>query len=475
MHKDPIVTERLARFKGVVVALRELAEVLEGAELTMKLGGLIDYGAIERAMAESLAAVERGAHQDLLQMLDSEAARVEIKGKLYTRIGRTVGQYQTLAGTIAIERSVYRELGVRNGPTVDPVSLRVGAIGHGWLPQTARAMSHLMQQGTSREAAATSQEMGRLPYSKSSFDRVAHEVGRILLAHHADIEDTLTQQFEAPEQATSVSVSIDRVSVPMEEPRSKPVGRPRKNAPKRPIERNFRMAWCGTVTFHDGDGDALHTVRYGSMPGGDQRGMGLLLANEVFWALHRRPGLDVMLLADGAPDVWDLLEENLCEEVIGKRARRLIDFWHLVEKLAPAARAIYGEEGAAVLKQWRSHLRSRSSAAAEILSELENSGCQESKYENERPVHEAITYLRNHGHRMNYAGARRHRLPIGSGNVEATCKSLVGMRMKRPGSRWKRETGEHIIQLRALALSDRWNTAMDLLVAAQRTSVRPAA
>ena len=57
---------------------------------------------------------------------------------------------------------------------VDAVSLRAGVVGDGWLPQTARAMSHAVQQGTSREAQATAQEFGRLPYSRASFERVAH-------------------------------------------------------------------------------------------------------------------------------------------------------------------------------------------------------------------------------------------------------------------------------------------------------------
>jgi hypothetical protein len=77
-----------------------------------------------------------------------------------------------------------------------------------------------------------------------------------------------------------------------------------------------------------------------------------------------------------------------------------------------------------------------------------------------RPVEAAIRYFRARLERMNYADARRQGLPIGSGNVEATCKSLVTVRMNRPGARWKHPTGDEVLQLRALQLSDRWAPAV---------------
>ncbi len=90
-------------------------------------------------------------------------------------------------------------------------------------------------------------------------------------------------------------------------------------------------------------------------------------------------------------------------------------------------------------------------------------------------MHEAITYMESHGERMHYAEARAQGLPIGSGNVEATCKSLVALRMRRPGARWKEGAGQHILDLRALVLSERWDAAMRLTLAPQRAEVRRAA
>ena len=120
-----------------------------------------------------------------------------------------------------------------------------------------------------------------LPYSRSSFETVAHLVGALAVADHQDIEDALIDAYVVPEEARSVSVSLDRVSVPIEEPRDRPVGRPRKGAPKKPVARNFRMAYCGTVSVHDENGEALHTIRYGAMPDGDVIGLRDRLVNDV--------------------------------------------------------------------------------------------------------------------------------------------------------------------------------------------------
>jgi hypothetical protein len=475
--------------KMVIEVPEELAEVGKAmaeqlAELQQTMarhgnGKAVDYAKVERQFSESAGRTELAAHKATLQSLDIDVPAVIIGGERYTRVGRCEGQYHTMVGSVLVERSLYRKSGERGGQpggkVVDAVSLRAGVVGDGWTPETARVIAHEVQQGTSREAEATAREFGRVPYSRASFEKVAHLVGALAVADHQDIEDALIDAYEVPEEARSISVSLDRVSVPMEEPRRRPVGRPRKKAAKKPVERNFRMAYVGTVTLHDEQGEGLHTIRYGCMPEGDVIGLRNRMVADVVTLRSKQPELKLQLLCDGAPEMWNLLEEGFTPK-FGDDLHRLVDLCHLTEKLNAAAQAMDSDSKAAGerLTRWKMTLLNRARAAIDILVELMESGLDEGVGEN-HPVHAAITYLQTHSaeaDRMNYARARRLGLPLGSGNAEATCKSLFEVRMKRCGARWKEETGQHIVQLRALALSDRWGPAVELILRPLRKAVR---
>ena len=127
-----------------------------------------------------------------------------------------------------------------------------------------------------------------------------------------------------------------------------------------------------------------------------------------------------------------------------------------------------------MLAKWRLKLLNDDNALEQILQTLQDSGKEQVRVGDSRPVHEAITYLENHREDMKYAQARRLGLPVGSGNVEAACKSLYEVRLKRPGCRWKEDTGAHIVDLRSLALSDRYDEAVTRALAPLRQSVSPA-
>ena len=61
-----------------------------------------------------------------------------------------------------------------------------------------------------------------------------------------------------------------------------------------------------------------------------------------------------------------------------------------------------------------------------------------------------MTYLENNQQHMDYPRYRAQGLPVGSGQVEAQCKTLVGARCKQAGMRnWTYRGAEAILRLRA--------------------------
>ncbi|MCI0570620.1 MAG: ISKra4 family transposase [Myxococcaceae bacterium] len=457
-------------------AVRKLVKDMEAGVAEIRSGRPLDFAALERRAAASAAEVEREVVRRLLRHLDIDASRVRVDGRLHARVGRYPSTYKTQAGPVEVERSLYREVGVRNGPTVDAVSLRAGCVADGWLPEAARGMAHLIACGTSREAEGTARALHRLPYCRSSFERVGHEVGALYGEERPHVEAALADAMDVPEGTFSLSLSLDRVALPMEEPKPRPVGRPRKGAPRRPVDVVWRMAYVGTLTFHDAKGEALAKVEAGRTPEGDARQLAHRLALDAKAVLTKQPSLKLVILTDGAPELQGLLDAAVQAHLPGVPCWHLTDFWHVAEKLGRAAVLIHGEAGAPpVVHRWKALLLNSENARGHLLNELYRSGKQHVRVAQERPVHEAIRYLHNQGERMGYALARAEGLPVGSGNVEATCKSLVALRMKRPGSRWKEETGQHVLDLRALVLSDRWDTAMNLTLAPLRAQVRRAA
>jgi hypothetical protein len=471
-----IVLEMPEELKAVGKAVEAMVSQIAAAWRSTGGSQAVAYSEIEEQLAAGAAAIERAGHQAILQGLDVDQSRVRIEGQAYAAVGRYEATYYTLAGPVEVTRTLYRAVGQRNAKTVNAVSLRAGAVDEVWLPGTAQAMAYLLQQGTAREAEATAQVLSRVPYARASFERVGHTVGAQYMGRRAAIEEEVSEEYEVPPAAVSVSVALDRVSLPMEEALAEAEPGPASDQPARQVTRQFRMAYCATVTLHDGEGQALHTSRYGRMPQGDIEQLCAGLAAEVRTLLRKRPTLQVMLLADGAPELWNRLDQALNRKTLGVPVHRLVDFWHLLEKLGKAAKVLYGEARAStVLQTWRLRLLNRPQTLGEIWAELHRSGQQNITVGSSRPVHEAITYLENHRLEMNYPAARKRGLPVGSGNVEATCKSLVAVRMKRPGARWKEETGEQVLQLRALALSDRWEPAMRLTLRPLRKAVRIAA
>lgn len=457
---ETILIEVPAHYKGFVEAVRATAAELVEMEKETRGGRAVDAIKLEERTAEAAARVERAMLAELLGRLDVNEPHVLIEGRRYARVGRYRMTYYTMPGPIELERSIYRAVGDRNGATVDPIALRAGMVGGAWLPATARAIAQRLALGTSREAEAITGLEKRIPYSRTSFEEVAHLVGEAVVTRRESIEQVLIEAMPIPEGTASLGIALDRASMAFEEPRKRPPGRPRKDAPKRPISRVYHMAWSGTLTFHDREGTVIHTIHYGREP---SEGAALCesLVSDALGIRLRRPDLPITVLGDGAHELWNLFERELAEEA---DVTYTVDYWHLVQKLSAAASALTSNEADRdeLMGRWRFDLLNRDCASTRILYELLSHVSHLASGEVDKAIHEATTYLTNHAARTAYASNRRRGLPIGSGPVEANAKSIYFVRMKRPGARWKVRTADHILQLRGHLLSERFAPAVNM-------------
>ena len=92
-----------------------------------------------------------------------------------------------------------------------------------------------------------------------------------------------------------------------------------------------------------------------------------------------------------------------------------------------------------------------------------------------RDYRTGIAYFERHRERMRYSTLARKHLPIGSGVIEGTCKSLASDRLKRAGMRWAAAGGQAVLNLRSWSQSDRFDAAWRLLQESYRADIPLAA
>jgi hypothetical protein len=162
----------------------------------------------------------------------------------------------------------------------------------------------------------------------------------------------------------------------------------------------------------------------------------------------------VVFLGDGAPWLWRLARINFPGAVC------ILDFYHGAQHVAQLADVLHGEgseEAKRQFRQWRKLLRN--DGIDQLINEaktlLSPKGSRRAKALKE------IAYLTHNRSRMRYQTFRKSGYFIGSGVVEAACKSLVGKRLKQSGMFWGLKGAGHMLTIRCALLSgwfdDFWN------------------
>jgi hypothetical protein len=408
-----------------------------------------------------------------------------IDGKLYRYHEPGSGQYHGLCGRLYIERPTYREVGVRNGRCVVPLELDAGLLA-GATPALAYKLCEGYAQGSSHTQHKALLSSHRVPPSRSTMERISKELGSEIKSQLATLEPVVRAQEQLPQGAHSLALGLDRTSVPMEEPAPGGVAGSPKNkrttpyvrmAPA-PVEVNYRMAYVGTVSMLNQDGRALITWRYGAS---DDEGSDAIVArmmNDVKHARSHVPALPIVLVQDGAPELWNTMSTAL-DVTLGTDEPgwcAAIDRHHLLERFADALGqcTLQPPESASTLHAWNERLDHDDEAIDTIEAQLiaMRDGL---RGEARDKLDKHLTYIDNNKHRMRYAVLRQLGLPVGSGPTEGACKSLVMIRAKGCGQRWHYDGLDAVLTLRALDMSERLAPVFNLFADQKRATIRLAA
>jgi hypothetical protein len=182
-------------------------------------------------------------------------------------------------------------------------------------------------------------------------------------------------------------------------------------------------------------------------------GMMAILATEL--AAHRvAEAAAVTVLADGAPWIWNRLDELLASAGISPdKVTKILDFYHAAEHLKAIAEILY--RSPAKQTQWfnrmRQILKTRPpkifmAALIEAIGAKSNADlCRE------------LDYFQTNSGAINYRRFKKLKLPIGSGVIESTIRRVVNLRLKGAGMFWLKENAEGLLHLRCQLKSGNWD------------------
>ena len=321
---------------------QELARALRVA-IDAEVGAAAPFATREvAALALTNEATRLFLESDLLAISDRHGEQVEVDGRIYQQHTAGTVRYYTLCGAIDLERWIYRDVGVRNGPTIVPLELEAGLV-----ERTTPALGVRIALGYAkdhmRSAVEDMQADHRCPPSRSTLERVGKALGTEATRVAPRITPRLRRAERVPDGAVAISLGLDRTAVPMEEDvpageapatRRKTRQKPYVRSKPTPVDVNYRMAYVGTISLHDATGETLATRRYtaAAHESPTDRVVTPLMA-DLRAALRQAPTLAVGVIQDGAPELWNLLDPALAAEPRVTAYDVVIDRYHLNARL----------------------------------------------------------------------------------------------------------------------------------------------
>lgn len=380
------------------------------------------------------------------------------------KTNRTVA---TLFGAITLNRCIYQatERGERSlAPLDHALGIVAGAATPALADEAARLNADLTQQHTRRVLAARH----GVAWTDGTLRKVVAAMARHYAPrrHEAHVRQVVTWLQKAAKSRGK-------------HPPTLAVGRDGVMVPLRPC---WEEAACATLSVYDRRGRRLGTVYLGRMP---EFGQGTLtdqlsrLVTDVF-AAWRGILPRLAYITDAGHHPQEFFERHLKRMTHPRTGAALawewtVDFFHAAERVSTLAEALLGEgrEAAAWAERMRRVLRDRARGAARVVQAAKALRRKRGLVGSGKKFEEACRYLTKYGPHMRYAESRRRKLPIGSGVTEAGCKTIFTQRFKQSGMRWKREQGQHVLDLRTIHKSGVWEAVRAAWLADHQPATPP--
>src|SRR5262249_39668542 len=132
-------------------------------------------------------------------------------------------------------------------------------------------------------------------------------------------------------------------------------------------------------------------------------------------------------------------------------AVHIVDLFHAFEHLTLIARIFWGPEAESP-QAWRDLLED-----GDIGRLINKAGKRlPSSTKSRKALRKELGYFEKNASHMHYAEYRKKNFFVGSGVVEAGCRTVIGERLKQSGMRWSVRGANAIIALRCCIMSSRF-------------------
>ena len=369
-------------------------------------------------------------------------------GKRAGFVGYRDKQLVTVLSPVTVNRAYYHCGACGQGQIPKDEALDIA--GTSFSPGVRRMMGRVGGKEAFEEGRRDLEELAGVVVKTKAVERVSEEIGRqVEAAQQKERQAALSGKLESLQAApATLYIAIDGTGVPAV-PRETQ-GRQGKDETGRAKTREAKLGCVFTQTGVDEEGwperDEQSTTYVGAIERSEECGP-RIYAEAVRRGLQRAGR--TVVLGDGAPWIWNIANEHF------PGAIQIVDLYHAREHLSELGKTLYGSTSTTA-KDWAAGRIEQLDAGnvEAVLTALKRLRPRNASVK--KQVHNTVHYFHTNAERMRYQKFRGMSLFVGSGVVEAGCKTVIGHRLKQSGMRWTVRGANAIIALRCNQLSRRW-------------------